>query len=125
VLLYRTRWRIEDAFLLTKRLLGLSYLWVGSKNGVEIQLYATWIFYTVLIDLCAELAQALQQPLDRISVEMVFRSLYHYSRAILRDPNTQLIPYLVDRAKRFALVKTERNRHRKRQDLLDQIWNTA
>lgn len=27
-------WRIEDAFLLTKRLLGLSYLWVGGSNGV-------------------------------------------------------------------------------------------
>lgn len=26
--LYRRRWRVEDAFLLTKRLLGLSYLWV-------------------------------------------------------------------------------------------------
>src|SRR5207245_3454830 len=31
--LYRRRWRIEDAFLLTKRLLGLSYLCVSSTNG--------------------------------------------------------------------------------------------
>jgi IS4 transposase len=28
---YRIRWRIEEAFLLTKRLLGLSYLWVGGR----------------------------------------------------------------------------------------------
>ena len=124
-LLYRTRWRIEEAFLLTKRLLGLSYLWVGSKNGVELQLYATWIFYTVLIDLCAEVSLALQQPLDRISVEMVFRSLYHYSRAILRAPDTPLIEYLVERAKSFALLKTERNRHRKRQQMLNEIWDSA
>lgn len=27
--LYRRRWQIEEAFLLTKRLLGLAYLWVG------------------------------------------------------------------------------------------------
>ena len=33
---YRRRWRIEEAFLLTKRLLGLAYLWVGDRNGVEI-----------------------------------------------------------------------------------------
>ena len=26
--LYAQRWRIEEAFLLTKRLLGLAYLWV-------------------------------------------------------------------------------------------------
>ena len=35
--LYRRRWRIEDAFLLTKRLLGLSYLWVGGQNGVQVK----------------------------------------------------------------------------------------
>ncbi|PSB00367.1 hypothetical protein C7B64_23900 [Merismopedia glauca CCAP 1448/3] len=37
--LYHCRWQIEDAFLLTKRLLGLAYLWVGGRNGVQIQLY--------------------------------------------------------------------------------------
>jgi hypothetical protein len=95
--LYRRRWRIadalwsgsptmeayqsEDAFLLTKRLLGLAYLWVAGSNGVQIQIYATWIFYLVLIDLCSEVAVALRQPLEQISVEMVFRSLYHFSRA--------------------------------------------
>ena len=36
--LYRRRWSIEDAFAITKRLLGLSYLWVGDTNGVQIQL---------------------------------------------------------------------------------------
>jgi Transposase DDE domain len=54
--LYRRRWRIEDAFLLTKRLLGLSYFWVGGTNGVQMQVYATWIFYAVLNDLCADVA---------------------------------------------------------------------
>ncbi|MEH2185983.1 MAG: IS4 family transposase [Nostoc sp.] len=34
--LYRRRWKIEDAFLLTKKLLGLSYLWVGGVNGVPL-----------------------------------------------------------------------------------------
>ena len=60
--LYRRRWRIEDAFLLTKRLLGLSYLWVGGVNGIKMQVYATWIFYAVLNDLCASVSIALQQP---------------------------------------------------------------
>jgi IS4 transposase len=35
--LYRGRWRIEEAFLLTKRLLGLSYFLAGNRNAVQIQ----------------------------------------------------------------------------------------
>src|SRR5919202_375662 len=34
--LYRRRWRIEDAFNTVKRLLGLSYLWTGSLNGIQL-----------------------------------------------------------------------------------------
>lgn len=121
-LLYRTRWRIEEAFLLCKRLLGLAYLWVGSANGIEIQIYATLIFYAVLTKLCRELATALDQPLDRISVEMVFRSLYHYSRALERDPQTVLIPFLCENAKLFGLVKSVRKRTKDNDATLDDIW---
>jgi hypothetical protein len=49
--LYRRRWRIEEAFYSVKRLLGLSYLWTGSINGVKLQVWATWLFYAVLVDL--------------------------------------------------------------------------
>lgn len=122
--LYRNRWRIEDAFLLTKRLLGMAYLWVSTTNGVQMQIYATLMFYSVLIELCQDLATELQQPLERISVEMVFRSLYHFSRKIERDPEALLIPYLCDNAKLFGLVKAERKRHRQRDTQLNAIWAT-
>ncbi len=36
--LYRHRWRIEDAFLVTKRVLDLAYLWKASSNGIQLQL---------------------------------------------------------------------------------------
>lgn len=49
--LYRRRWRIEEAFYSVKRLLGLSYLWTGSINGIKLQVWATWLFYAVLVDL--------------------------------------------------------------------------
>lgn len=120
--LYRSRWRIEEAFLLTKRLLGLSYLWVGSSNGIQIQVWATWIFYSVLIELTAEVAESLSQPIGRISVEMVFRSLYHYSRALERDETIDVVEYLCSKAKLFALVKAERKRDRQRATELSQIW---
>ncbi len=41
--LYRRRWRIEDAFNTVKRLLGLSYLWTGSLNGIQLQIWGTWL----------------------------------------------------------------------------------
>jgi hypothetical protein len=39
VALYGQRRRMEDAFALVKRLLGLAYFWVGSANGVALQLW--------------------------------------------------------------------------------------
>lgn len=120
--LYRRRWQVEDAFLLTKRLLGLAYLWVGGLNGVQIQLYATWIFYAVLNDLCSDVAVALAQPLEKISIEMVFRSLYHFAQAKQRDASTELIPFLVRFQKSFGLVKAQRKRKRKNEAFSLDIW---
>lgn len=120
--LYRKRWRIEEAFLLAKRLLGLSYLWVGGNNGVEIQLYATWLFYAVLCDLCVQVAQALDEPVEQISVEMVFRSLYHFSRAIDRGENPELIQFLVQNAVLLGLVKAKRKRDKQKEKVEFEIW---
>ncbi len=121
---YRQRWRVEEAFLVTKRLLGLSYLWVSSRNGVEIQVYATWLFYAVLTSLCAEVSAALNQPVERISQEMVFRSLYHYSRAIEMGEEPQLLSFLVKHTKLLGLVKAERKRHREREQENQVTWGS-
>jgi hypothetical protein len=120
--LYRRRWRIEDAFALTKRLLGLAYVWVGDTNGVQIQIYATWIFYTLLNDLCAQVAIALNQPLERISMEMVFRGLYHYAQALLRGTQQTVVAFLVNHHRLLALVKSVRKRQRKRDVQFQEIW---
>ncbi len=93
--LYRRCWRVEDAFALTKRLLGFAYLWVGDSNGVQIQIYATWILYAVLNDLCAQVSVALQQPLEKISLEMVFRGLYHFATALKRGEAEEVISYFL------------------------------
>jgi hypothetical protein len=47
----------------------------GSTNAVQVQIYATRMFYAVLVTLCQPVAQALGEPLERIAVEMVFRAL--------------------------------------------------
>lgn len=120
--LYRRRWRIEDAFALTKRLLGLSYFWVGNSNGVQIQIYATWIFYALLNDLCADVAIALNQPLERISLEMVFRSLYHFNHFSQRTKSLDVISFLTDNFNRLGILKAERPRYRQRDLLSAAIW---
>jgi hypothetical protein len=120
--LYRRRWRIEDAFALTKRVLDLAYLWTGSRNAVQLQIYATLIFYAVLLTICQQVAEALGEPLERISVEMVFRAFYHYSRAVQRGECDELVPFLVTHAKLLGIVKRWRKHHRERQQLESIIW---
>ncbi len=92
--LYRRRWRIEEAFNTVKRLLGLSYLWTGSINGVKLQIWATWLFYAVLVDLGDAIAEELALPFDSISLEMVFRGLYHFGQAYAKGKATDPVKYL-------------------------------
>jgi hypothetical protein len=91
--LYGRRWHIETAFGLVKRLLGLSYLWTGSFNGVKLQVWATWLFYTVLLDLADAVADELAVPTEHISVEMLFRGLYHFTLATSQGNATDPISY--------------------------------
>lgn len=110
VALYWQRWRIEDAFLIVKELLGLSYFWTGAQNGVEMQVWATWMVYAILLDLSDTVASALWRPLAEISVEMVFRGLGYFAQAILKGENANLIPFLVAHAGLLKLVKRRRKK---------------
>lgn len=92
--LYRQRWRIEEAFLFIKRLLGLSYLWTGSANGIQSQVWTTWLLYALLVDLADAVAEVRALPLARISLEMVFRGLYHYTMAHNRGETDDPVAYL-------------------------------
>ena len=108
------RWRIEESFLLLKRLLGLSYLWTGSINGIKLQLWATWLFYAVLLDLCDEVADELTLPFDSISVEMVFRGIYHFTQALNQGNATNIVAYFTAPENRdLGIVKTLRPKRAK------------
>ncbi len=107
--LYRRRWRIEEAFNTVKRLLGLSYLWTGSINGVKLQVWATWLFYAVLVDLGDAIADELALPFDRISLEMVYRGLYHFSVAYDKGKATDPVKYFAAKQNQdLGVVKQER-----------------
>jgi hypothetical protein len=120
--LYALRWRIEDAYALVKRLLGLSYLWTGAANGIELQVWATWLLYAVLIDLCDQIAEVKELPLDRISVEMVYRGLYHFAGAYQRGEATDPVAYLASQDD-LGIVKRLRHPPRSRVDTDCQILN--
>jgi hypothetical protein len=105
VALYAQRWRIEDAFAAVKRLLGLAYFWVGSANGVELQIWATWLLYAVLVDLTDAIAEELGRPFAALSLEMVYRSLYFFTSAYQRGEATDPVAYLAHKAPRLGILK--------------------
>lgn len=108
VALYWQRWRIEDAFNVVKRLLGLAYFYVGSHNGVLVQVWATWLLYAVLVDLTDAVADALHQPLQALSLEMVYRGLYHFTQAFHRGQADDPVAYLASKAHDLGLLKRPR-----------------
>lgn len=112
--LYRKRWRIEEAFNTVKRLLGLSYLWVGSINGVKLQIWGTWLFYGILIDLGDAVADELSLPCDCISLEMIYRGLYHFGVANQKGEATDPVKYFASpENKDLGIVKQIRKNNTK------------
>ena len=103
--LYTQRWRIEDAFNLVKRLLGLAYFWTGALNGILVQLWTSWVLFAVLVDLTDNVAQAMDLPFHAISMEMVFRGLYHFTHAFHRGDALDPVSYFVKRAQLLGIVK--------------------
>jgi hypothetical protein len=108
VALYWQRWRIEDAYSIVKRLLGLAYFWCGAQNAVEMQIWATWLLYVVLVDLTDAVAEALRQPFAAISIEMVYRSLYFFTQAHARSQTDDVVTYLAANSKLLGLLKRKR-----------------
>ncbi len=105
---YALRWSLERAFLLAERLPGLAYLWTGAVNGVLTQVWATWLLYAALTDLCDAVADALHLPAARLSVEMTYRALYHFTHAFHRGAATDVVAYLAATATALALLKRPR-----------------
>jgi hypothetical protein len=104
------RWRIEDGYAVVKRLLGLAYFWVGAENGVQLQLWATWLLYAVLVDLTAAVAAALDQPLAALSLEMPYRSLSFCTSAYQRGQATDVVLFLAAEARDLGILKRPRKR---------------
>ncbi|MGH2345082.1 MAG: hypothetical protein ACRDG4_07630 [Chloroflexota bacterium] len=108
--LYYQRWRIEDAYNAAKRLLGPAYFWVGSENGVQLQLWATGILYAVLVDLTDAIAEVLPCPFAALSLEMVYRRLHFFTSAFHQGQATDVVAYLAADAVAFGIRKRKPKR---------------
>lgn len=52
------------------------------------------LFYVVLIDLADEVADELAKSFDSVSVEMVFRGIYHFTQALAQGFTGNFVSYL-------------------------------
>ncbi len=82
----------------------------GSINGIKLQIWATcgatprrfppqgnahrWLFYAVLVDLSDAVADELSLPFEQISLEMIYRGLYHFTVAYNHGQATDPVQYL-------------------------------
>ncbi|NET32536.1 MAG: hypothetical protein F6K19_11065 [Cyanothece sp. SIO1E1] len=75
-------------------------MWTGSINGVKLQIWATWLFFAVLVDLGDAVADELGLPFERISLEMLYRGLYHFGVARQKGIASEPVTY-------FAAVENQ------------------
>jgi len=86
----------------------LAYFWCGAQNAIEIQLWATWLLYVVLVDLTDAIAEVLHLLFSAISMEIVCRSLYFFINARQRGEKDDVVAYLANEAKFFGIIKRKR-----------------
>ena len=72
---------------------------------VEHNTNITMRCYGALVDLTDDVSEALHRPFAAISIEMVYRSLYYFTKAHERGETDDLVTYLVANTKLLGIVK--------------------
>jgi hypothetical protein len=92
-------------------------LMTSSINGIQLQIWATWLFYAVLVDLGDAVADEVSLPFDDISLEMIYgstsltnhRGLYHFTMAHQKGKDTDPVKYFADPQNRdLGIIKQKR-----------------
>jgi hypothetical protein len=111
-----------EAFALTKRRLDWAYVWTGASHAVPWQSDAPLICSAVLVTICPQVAQALGEPLERISVARMCRAFSHSSRAVQQGERDTLVSLLAEHATRLGVVTRQRTSHRECQPRESLMW---
>ncbi len=93
--LHRRKWRLENVLQIVKQLLGLNYLWTGTMNEIQVQIWASWLFYSVLADLGDAIANELGIPFERISMKKLFWGLKGFKQAYAEGKTINPVVYFV------------------------------
>ena len=76
---------------------------------MQLQIWGTWLFYAILVDLGDAVADELKMPKEQISLEMIYRGMYHFSVAYEKGLVTDPIKYFTDPQNRdLGIVKRSR-----------------
>lgn len=79
-------------------------------GNLTSQFWATWILYSILVDLTDAVAEVLGRPFVHLSMEMVYHSLYYFGQAYQRSETTDPVTYLADNARWLGIIKRRRKR---------------
>ena len=63
----------------------------------------------MLVDLTDAVAAELEKPYAAVSLEMVYRGLYHFTQASQRGLADDVVVYLAANAQWFGILKRKRN----------------
>jgi hypothetical protein len=75
-------------------------------NGIQVQIWASWLFYSVLADLGDAIANELGIPFERISLKKVFWGLNRFNQAYAEGKTINPVVYFVtDNHQDFSVVK--------------------
>ncbi|MGB9752073.1 hypothetical protein [Roseiflexus castenholzii] len=97
---------------MVKRLLIGSDQWTGSLHGMLLPVWATWLFFALLVEVGDAVAEERMRPVDQILREMVFRGLYHVTQAWRRGEAADPIKYVSAPDNRdLGVVKRLRKKH--------------
>ena len=73
-----------------------------------VQVWATWLLYAVLVDLTDAVRERLKKAFGELSMEMVYRGLYHFTQAFHRGEADDVVSYLATNAKQLGILKRPR-----------------
>ncbi|WP_083760316.1 hypothetical protein [Roseiflexus castenholzii] len=77
-----------------------------------LPVWATWLFFALLVEVGDAVAEERMRPVDQISREMVFRGLYHVTQAWRRGEAADPIKYVSAPDNRdLGVVKRLRKKH--------------
>ncbi len=86
-------------------------------NGIKLQIWATWLFYAVLLDVADAVADELELCTEQISLEMLFRGFSHFNHAYSRGKASDPIAYFSARENQDLRIVKYEHKSRIRQQL--------